>query len=641
MKNILDVYCHKSIYDLVQNCVSKDMMVVNGIQTQFFLECLFFLMLNALCPFYLFIICLLIWYGTNAKKEVLQVFRKIFIGLIPKTKTEMLLKEATKHDGEDSQENSSVVFHEILKEQHSYHVAVGFLNKIITRIWNKCMIPHISKENIQKFLDTYCEVSKQKNGEWANFLENVEIDTVSIGHCPLTITKITARDHKDNLSLRIRLVYPGDGNFSVKWSHPDLLAGDVRNFGFACNMEINIGPFHRDFSLLRGFSFSLIDHPILTLEGGGFFNLPVETIMRVFKMTSGPILDYFMIHPRCVSVDLPNDGFHYPVISRAAGILKVFIVEARDLLKTDTTFNVTGFKKIDKKMSSSDPYCILRLDRNWVKSNQINRTLNPKFNFLCKFPLLASDFENELIIEIWDKNSLTDHINIGLTSLDLASFKNSDGEIHDLTMDVGSAAATGNIRLLTQVLPCSQNAESNEAVLVLLIRSVHNNHRIEPIVAAQISGHRMMTTVKGTFGQFHEFLEEIALVVDDIEKDLLRVCLYDASQKRKEDVFQRIKKGISYTQKALQTDFIKHKKFDIEDLNFTLLGDITFPVKHFITENVTRLILNPATEIESTLEVEINVHIVKKMETNLEDIVGTVAKEESSFLKSLESIKLK
>ena len=206
---------------------------------------------------------------------------------------------------------------------------------------------------------------------------------------------------------------------------------------------------------------SLTYQPILTLEGGGFFNLPVETIMKVFHRTSGPLLEYFMIHPRCVSVELPNDGYHFPVISQAAGILKVFIVEARNLLKTDTTFNVTGFKSIDQKFSSSDPYCILRVDRNWVQTNQINRTLNPKFNFLCKFPLLVSDFENELVIEIWDKNSLTDHINIGLTSLDLASFKKRQGEIHDLTMDVGSAAAPGNIRLLTQVVPCSQDWSSH------------------------------------------------------------------------------------------------------------------------------------------------------------------------------------
>ena len=86
---------------------------------------------------------------------------------------------------------------------------------------------------------------------------------------------------------------------------------------------------------------------------------------------------------------------------------------------------------------------------------------------------------------------------------------------------------------------------------------------------------------------------------------------------------------------------IKHKKHDVENLDCVLLGDVTFPVKHFVNENVTRFILNPATEIESTIEVEINVHLVKKVGKELDDIAGTVAREESTFLKSLESINLK
>ena len=605
------------------------MQAERKIQLQFFIEGFVFFMVSSMLPFYVFTILLLFWYGANGKKEFLQVLRKICIMLIPKTKME--------EQGEESQEkgeskHGSVIFHDELKKISDFQESVGFLNKIISKVWEKCLSPNISTDRVQEFLTNYAEVQRQNNSKWSGFLDKLEIEELRLGCCPLVVTRITTRDNEEKLSIRLDVVYPGDGRLALKLKHPDLIEGDIKNFGFAFKLEITLGPFHRDFTILRGISFSLIDHPILALEGGGIFNIPVETIMTVIKMTSTPILNYFIIKPRCISIEFAHDGYHYPMMSTPAGVLRVFVVEARNLIKTDTIFNVTGFKKLDDQMSSSDPYCVLRLGRYWVKSNQINRTLNPKFNFLAKFPIKPADFDDELIIELWDGNEMTDHISIGVTSINFSFFQDNVGKINDQLLDVASSAASGHIRVMSQYVPCCDPEEchdSTSAVLVIFIKSIRNNQRIEPIIAAQVSGHKKMTTVKGTFGQSHEFLEEIALVVEDVENDLLRISLYDAADRRI-SIPTMIKKGILRTKKFYQKDLIKHKKHDIDEQGFLLLGDITLPVKHFLDHEVTRLTLNPETEIESTIEVEFKLRVVQHTHTSLDEIAENRGQESFS-----------
>ena len=578
-----------------------------------FVESTILLILNYFSPV-LFVLCALLWYWSTAKSIVFDAIRGVIIHFIPDDETEV-----NKED-EDEDETFDSSF-KVTDDDQNIDADVSqsldnlWINKIISRFWTTCLLPNVTKEIFQDIRDKFYEDLQPEHPKIARFMREIEIEEVSLGDCPIKVAKINATNSKYEIALKIGIQYPGNGNFSVKWSHPKFHAS-VKNFEVYLPLEIILGPLTRDFTVLRAISVSFYGSPTMNLEGTRLLRLPVDLTLCLIKRVLLPMLEWFIIDPKSLKIRLPSEKFHYPVMSTPRGILKVILVEGKDLVEADSIFYLTR--------RSADPYCIIRVGRNWVKSNRVNKNINPVWNFVTEFPILSEESHNELIFELFDHNVVTDTGAIGLASIDLSDIDPDRESMTESWLNVSSATTTGYIRVMTQFVPCHEYLETEECrkgLLVIFIKTVESNQRIEPIIGVQISGKKLFTTARGNYGQHHEFVEQIVLLVDDIEEDLFRVCLYDAA---KEYINPKkwIQKGISVVHKSMHRESLAHKQGSMEDMDFYMISEFVSPVKDYLEKKTNKIQLFPKAEIETSIELSGKVYQLNSPERVLEEFLN-------------------
>ena len=575
-----------------------------------FLESTVLLAFNYISPV-LFILSALIWFWPSAKRKFFDALKGAIIQVIPVGETEKVNEENDDETIEKSIEEPS---------PEDCYSSVGtdldyedlWINKIISRFWTTCFLPHISKEFVEDIRDKFYEGLESKHPKFASFMREIDIEEVTLGGCPVKVTNMSSVGSNHLIALKIGIDYPGNGNFSIQWRHPNFHAS-VRNLEVSLPLKVILGPLTRDFTILRAISVSFYESPTIRLDGGGLLYIPVELTLCLIKKVIMPLLEAFIVDPKCLQIRLPSKQFHYPVMSTPRGILKVILVEGKDLSEAD------GVLYCSRR--SSDPYCIIRLGRNWSKSNRISRNINPIWNFVTEFAMLQEDFTKELIFELFDYNVVTDTGAMGLASIDLSNIDPEEESVTESWLNVSSATTKGYIRVMTQFVPCHEYLETaicKKGIMIMLIKTVESNQRIEPIIGVQINGKNLLTTARGNYGTHHEFVEQIVLLVDDFEEDLFRICLYDAANEYFNPK-KLVKKTISVVHKSLNKESLVHKQGNIEDMDFYMIGDYICPVKKYLEMKTSKLTFFPKAEIEASVEVSAKVYQLYSPQCALEN----------------------
>ena len=254
------------------------------------------------------------------------------------------------------------------------------------------------------------------------------------------------------------------------------------------------------------------------LDGSGIIYCPVELAKKLIDVILKPILKWLVLDPRSVSLTFSDSLLHWPQLGKPSGMLRIFLVEGRDLVAADRSLlGACGVKK----GGTSDPFCNLKVDRLSIKSITVEKTTNPVWNFYAEFPILSpGPSGQELVIEVFDKDFGAENESLGGTSVDLGSL-DMRSRVSDSWLDVDTVAATsGQIRVRAQWVPCLTSARSNiegrrqtescsKAILIVHVKSIHTNSTIEPMVSLQISGENFQTTTKGNSCQTCVFEEEM------------------------------------------------------------------------------------------------------------------------------------
>ena len=533
-------------------------------------------------------------------------------------------------DDESDDDDDDLLWEEDSEESHFQrwknvkidHLSVGWINEIVSKFWYKCLSPRMTSELVQKMLDEYCKFLNNKGSKWSSFFTKIVIEEVSLLECPFQITQIFAEDDpkQERLILKMGVIYPGSGRFSLKWRHPELELGSAKNLGLAFKLKVVLGPFHRDFTILNGLSVSLLERPVLILEGEGIFYLPVKLTMEAVGQLMH-LINWMLLDPKCISFQLPTKGFHYPVLSKAEGVLNVLLVEGRDIVKVGGTFKEIGIPWLDKKykLSASDVFCILRLGKTWMKTDKIKKSYNPVWNAMVQFPMMIQDFARdlELIVEVWDDNTLTYNELLGLTSVNLSNLDREDQSIRDISLKVSCAEVTGELRMMTQFIPCCDTRVGDGAILVIFIKSIKSTQPIEPVVAVQISGKKLYSTAKGGYGHNHEFFEEIPLVVKDVKEDLLRIGVHNvlSDQLISAKYFRKSKKADTSVKDYMKDNYLKRP----------VIGDRVYPVNFFHGRDGERFCeyMNQYAEIDVCVEFEVQMFPLENTNEDLQDKIET------------------
>ena len=102
-------------------------------------------------------------------------------------------------------------------------------------------------------------------------------------------------------------------------------------------------------------------------------------------------------------------------------ILHVYVIEALNVPKMDLT-------------SKTDPYVLLRFEKDkiGVKTKALDNTLTPQWNELVD--LIITNFNEALIVEIWDKNIRKDKM-INSTKINIEKYLNGEPHFEWIKID--------------------------------------------------------------------------------------------------------------------------------------------------------------------------------------------------------------
>ena len=552
-----------------------------------FLTSLLWIILSSYVPFLVFLSILFFCHFKKAKFYLTNAFKNFI------HKSEEQGQSLAGVNQDDSNHDPELL--DFLRNNWVNSTSVGWINKILSKLWKICLSPNVNVGNFRKHLDHFCKDLETDESKFASLFRRITIEETNIGDCPLQITDITTDNSEKYLAFNVGVVYPGNGFFAVGMKHPELHAS-LRNFGLAFKLNVILGPFTRDFTLMKEVSVSLLERPIITLEGEGVVHIPIEIGMMAISKILFPLLGWCMIEPKCLRIQFQRLRYHYPVMSKALGVLEVQVVEGKDLSLSEQDYLFTN------KTS-----CILKIGRNWAETNKV-KTTNPVWNFVAKFPILDSPLDKELVVEVLNKSILMEENLIGLSSINLKDVVKSGESVTDSWLNVSSISGQGFVRVRTHFIPCENQyspitEQSNRAILVIFLKSVQTNRHIEPIIGIQLPG-QIFTTVKGNYSTNHEFLEEIVVVLDNINEDLIRICLYDAAAPKTPTV--RISKCLLKVRRALYNESLAHKKKNNDNLG-VLIGSKTFKAKSLLEEKNKPVNLNPTKIIDSTISLECSI----------------------------------
>ena len=316
---------------------------------------------------------------------------------------------------------------------------LNWLNNLVEMVWKT----HRSFAN-QVFMKKVWPVIQDEVCNNSMFgCSLVDIKDFDIGSFPPRVLKLscvshTASETDGELLLHMEVTFNSNASITLDWLPIPVTVKNIEassvHLGLILKRLSPSPPF------IGGFQIFLLEEPDITWETAG-----------MAKMTDIPgiesLVDYLiedkirgeLVLPNRISVplELPEAAMaamsdmglkvpdkeqveeesHLVSLSVPMGVVQVIVVEAEGLEKTDFGFkhwtmdNVNplrprGFSFTDllPKTNPGDPYVLVRLVHMEQRSQTIDHTIHPKWNFECEFPVDLAFVPANLEIKVFDED---------------------------------------------------------------------------------------------------------------------------------------------------------------------------------------------------------------------------------------------
>lgn len=246
------------------------------------------------------------------------------------------------------------------EEEHALWV-----NKILDQMWPYVddMVEDILKKCVEPAVQSYLPAP----------LQCLCFEKISLGQTPLYITNIrtyhvctSKRD--DEFIMDLDVVYNGDADFVLGIKKVKLGVSDLEIHG---PLRVIFKPLVSDYNPVGGISVFFLNRPKVTFELTNLLSvLDIPGIKELLLDIVQDVVASFVVLPNRISVPLALNvdygDLAYPIPD---GVLRVEIVEAKDLIKAD--------KAILIGEGSSDPYCIVEIGAQKFRTKTKKSNCNP------------------------------------------------------------------------------------------------------------------------------------------------------------------------------------------------------------------------------------------------------------------------
>ncbi|RWS12336.1 extended synaptotagmin-2-like protein [Dinothrombium tinctorium] len=417
-----------------------------------------------------------------------------------------------------------------------------WINDIVHRIWP------FYNATIQREIDKqgYMDVNKQGMDIGGGHI--IHFERFTLGDKPPVITHIGVNHsttRSDELVLELKVLYFGNCllSFTKKTLKFFRIKAGVKDIYFRGNARLVMRPLLIEAPYFGGFSFCLLDRPIIGYDGINLGNLADNRLFRNFLIS---MIESLMVLPNKIFVSLSEE----PEIKRQlicavpTAICYFEIIEAENLPRLDSErfFSLTGLV---------DPFCIIRVGGHRFETPVVYNSINPYWGEHHAAPV--HDFYEIFKIDIYDKDALSADDFIGSVEFqlkDITSEKHLNGL--DKWLPVGQAS-TGAIHFRVACFNLCQKRDMLAKTTNLIDKSKHkfptglltvytynlrlmspNEKIFVPVIQFKCGGQSIQTAPlaadkRGMKTLFYPVEQVHHFLLHNLEQDVLEITVVDSS----------------------------------------------------------------------------------------------------------------
>ncbi|XP_058061694.1 extended synaptotagmin-2 isoform X3 [Anopheles bellator] len=288
-----------------------------------------------------------------------------------------------------------------------------WLNKILKQVWPnanfyaKNLIKESIEPNIQQAMAGYK-------------LNGFKFDRMILGTIPPRIGGVKVYDKnvsRNEIIMDLDLFYAGDCDISFALSG---LRGGIKDFQIHGTVRVIMKPLISQMPLVGGLQIFFLNNPNIDFNLVGVVDLlDMPGLSDILRKIIVEQVAAIMVLPNKLPIVL-SDGV--PALSlkmpEPEGVLRIHVVEAKDLMKKDISMLGKG---------KSDPYAIISVGAQQFRTQTIDNTVNPKWDYWCE---ASVDVTHQTLIGIklfdWDRTG--DHDPLGRATVEISSVT-KNGEI--------------------------------------------------------------------------------------------------------------------------------------------------------------------------------------------------------------------
>ncbi|XP_045473721.1 extended synaptotagmin-1-like [Harmonia axyridis] len=226
-------------------------------------------------------------------------------------------------------------------------------------------------------------------------LKGFHFQKIELGFIPPKITgvKVYDRTGRNEIILDLYLFYGGDCEVT---------------FGL-----VGVTAGIKDFQIEGGIKYFFIDDPDIDFVMTGVTGLlEVPGLRNKFRQVIESVVNSMYVLPNMCVIDLSDNPevISYLRTPNPKGVLRVFVVAGKKLISQD----INGL---------SDPFVIIKVGSDEHKTQTINYSLNPVWNFHCEF--IITELQGQKVtFHVWDED-YAKHDSLGHCSYEISSVKDA------------------------------------------------------------------------------------------------------------------------------------------------------------------------------------------------------------------------
>ncbi|KAL9896472.1 extended synaptotagmin-like protein 2 isoform 1-T1 [Glossina fuscipes fuscipes] len=262
-----------------------------------------------------------------------------------------------------------------------------WLNKILKQLWPnanhyaRSLVKQTIEPNVAESLAFYK-------------LPGFRFDRIILGTIPPRIGGVKVYDYnvaRNEIIMDLDLFYASDCDINF---YLGAMKGGIKDFQIHGWIRVVMKPLIRTMPLVGGLQIFFLNNPNIDFNLVGiidFMDMPglSDLLRRIIVEQIGNIMVLPNKLPISLSDEVPAASLKMP---EPEGILRIHVVEAKDLMKKDIGMLGKG---------KSDPYAIVNVGSQEFKTQIIDNNVNPKWDYWCE-AIVNSAIGQEVCFNLWD-----------------------------------------------------------------------------------------------------------------------------------------------------------------------------------------------------------------------------------------------